>query len=140
MLSHPSPRPAPPSLGAQASVDLDRTFPPTPFLGPALPFIARVGQASLPPTPLASGDQSGETVALGELPLLIQGFSLPRYARLRAALSQNGEEHGPTLASFGLDVNSKRSLQQAFFEVFQAQPQLLPTFSQLVEVAKLRQG
>jgi hypothetical protein len=140
VLSHPSPRPAPPSLGAQASVDLDRTFPPTPFLGPALPFIARVGQASLPPTPLASGDQSGETVALGELPLLIQGFSLPRYARLRAALSQNGEEHGPTLASFGLDVNSKRSLQQAFFEVFQAQPQLLPTFSQLVEVAKLRQG
>ena len=140
VLSHPPTQLTPPSVVARAAVDLDMTFPPTPFLGPVLPFIARAGQASIAAAPPASGDQSGETVALGELPLLIQGFSLPRYARLRAALSQHGEEHGPTLASFGLDANSKRSLQQGFFEVFQAQPQLLPTFSQLVELAKLRQG
>lgn len=143
VLSHRPAQLMPPSVVAQAAVDLDMTFPPTPFLGPALPFIARAGQAALPAAPLTSPDsqdQSGETVALGELPLLIQGFSLPRYARLRAALSQHGEEHGPTLAAFGLDASSKRRLQQGFFEVFQAQPQLLPTFSQLVELAKLRQG
>jgi hypothetical protein len=125
-----------------AAFDPDATVPPTPFLGPILPF-AKQASPSVAPRPAVAVDpteQSGETVALGELPLLVRGFSLPRYARLRAALSRHGEEHTPTLAAFGLDVSSKQALQHAFVEVFQSRPDLVSQFTQLVALAKLRQG
>jgi hypothetical protein len=124
-----------------ASFDPDVTVPPTPFLGRVLPF-AMLQSSDIPPVspPASPQDQSGDTVAVGELPLLVRGFSLPRYARLRAALSRHGEEHTPTLAAFGLDVSSKQALQHAFVEVFQSRPDLVSQFTQLVALAKLRQG
>lgn len=125
-----------------AAFDPDATVPPTPFLGPILPF-AKPASSNVAPHAVVASDtpeQSGETVALGELPLLVRGFSLPRYARLRAALSKYGEEHTPTLAAFGLDASSKQALQHAFVEVFQSRPDLVSQFTQLVALAKLRQG
>jgi hypothetical protein len=127
-----------PPLGS-LPLDPDMTVPPTLYLGPLLPFSGKAVSAP-PPSSVEPSEQSGETVALGELPLLVQGFSLPRYARLRAALAKHGEDHAATLASYGLDPAGKVALQRAFFEVFQQRPELLPTFTQLVELAKLRQG
>jgi hypothetical protein len=134
---------SPPTSASQtAAFDPDATVPPTPFLGPFLPFAKPLSSSAVPRAAVAAGpqEQSGETVAFGELPLLVRGFSLPRYARLRAALSKYGEEHAPTLAAFGLDASSKQALQHAFVEVFQSRPDLVSQFTQLVALAKLRQG
>lgn len=125
------------------AMDPDVTALPIRYLGPVLPFAGTTSAEQVTamlqpgvPTP----DAAGETLAIGESPFMIHGFSLVRYANLRAALSRHGEEHEPTLRKFGLDAGTKQTLQRAFFEAFQQTPSLLPTFTQLVEVAKLRQG
>jgi hypothetical protein len=111
-------------------------------MGPALPFIAHPSSVKpeWPADAAGPEQQSGETVALGELPLLVRGFSLPRYARLRAELTRHGEDHGPTLAAFGLDPAGKQALQDAFLHVFQSRPDVLSAFSDLVALANLRRS
>ncbi len=134
--------PSPPVHAPYAMpADPDATSLPIPYFGPVLPFAGTTSPERLRemmPAPPAE-DTSGDTVGM-EAPFSVHGFSLVRYAGLRAALARHGEDHAPTLAQFGLDADSKRTLQHAFFGLFQARPELLPTFTQLVEVAKLRQG
>lgn len=136
------PPPVPTKAWHVPVADPDMTLPPTQLMGPALPFIAHPSSVKpeWPADAAGPEQQSGETVALGELPLLVRGFSLPRYARLRAELTRHGEDHGPTLAAFGLDPAGKQALQDAFLHVFQSRPDVLSAFSDLVALANLRRS
>jgi hypothetical protein len=60
-------------------------------------------------------------------------MTVEAYARLRASLTVNGEQHAPTWSEFGISSQQdKDALQQRFAAVFRGDPEVQARFVELV--------
>lgn len=144
-----------PSLGPLARVEVDETMiAPIAALSSAeaLPFRedpSPAGPRAVSAAPGLPAEDAGMTAALPSAEELEQmiaharapfssqrsAMTLARYAELRAALAQRGENDEATLREFGLTLSDKEQLQRHFLSRFQAEPSLRDEFQESVAAA-----
>ena len=115
--------------------------------GPTLPFGG--ASSTIAPTPanaaprfaMRTGTEDVDVFKLraGLLPFEARqvtagaAMTVEAYARLRASLTVNGEQHAPTWAEFGISSQQdKDALQQRFAAVFRGDPEVQARFVELV--------